>query len=107
MNIKLKQHVEDLHKIDNQRKGWLALSAFVAAGVLGLIFGWNWVNDNHLIWVIVSGGLMISVIWWYWTMKLIRHLINHKLTEAEILHEVIEDIRYIRNNVIKPLDNDK
>jgi len=104
MNTKLKEHVEDLHKIDNQRKGWLALSAFVVAAITGIIFGWNWVHSNHLIWLVVSIGLILAVIWWYWTMRLIRHLIQHKVTESEILTEVVEDIRYIKNNLIKPLD---
>lgn len=104
MSIKLKEHVEDLHKIDNQRKGWLVLSAFVVSAITGIIFGWNWVHSNHLIWLFVSAGLILAVVWWYWTMRLIRHLIQHKVTESEILTEVIEDIRYIKNNLIKPLD---
>ena len=107
MNKKLQKHIEDLHQIDNQRKGWLVLSAFVSAAVLGIIFGWNWVREYHLIWIIVSAGLTVSVVWWYWTMRLIRHLIQYKVTESEILHDIVQDIRYIRNKVIKPVDKDK
>jgi ABC-type bacteriocin/lantibiotic exporter with double-glycine peptidase domain len=104
MNIKIKKHVEDLHKIDNQRKAWLVLSGFVVAVVLGIIFGWGWVHSNHLVWLAVSAGLIATTVWWYWTMRLVRHVIQYKLTESEILQEVVEDIRYIRNNLVKPLD---
>jgi ABC-type bacteriocin/lantibiotic exporter with double-glycine peptidase domain len=104
MTPKLKEHIKDLHQIDNQRKGWLFLSAFVSAAVLGIIFGWNWVNEYHLVWVFVSAGLVLAVVWWYWTMRLIRHLIQYKTTESEILQDIVADIRYIKNKVIEPLD---
>jgi ABC-type bacteriocin/lantibiotic exporter with double-glycine peptidase domain len=101
MKIKIKKHIEELHIIDSQRKGWLVLSAFVASGLLGIIFGWNAVQQYHLVWLVVSGGLIISMIWWYWTMRLINHLIHYKVTESEILSDIVEDIRTIKNEVRK------
>ena len=104
MSTKLLKHVEELHKIDNQRKGWLVLSAFVSAAVLGIIFGWNWVNEHHLVWIMVSSGLVLAVVWWYWTMRLIRHLVQYKVTESEILTDIVKDIQYIRNKIEEPID---
>ena len=101
MKIKIKKHIEELHIIDSQRKGWLVLSAFVASGLLGIIFGWNAVQQYHLVWLVVSGGLIVSMIWWYWTMRLINHLIHYKVTESEILSDIVEDIRTIKNEVRK------
>lgn len=111
MNKKLKKHIEELHIIDSQRKGWLVLSAFVSIAVLGIIFGWNSVRENQLVWLVVSLGLVVSMIWWYWTMRLIRHLINYKVAESEILTDVVKEIRYIKREVVKispqPVDKDK
>jgi ABC-type bacteriocin/lantibiotic exporter with double-glycine peptidase domain len=101
MKTKIKKHIEELHIIDSQRKGWLVLSAFVASGLLGIIFGWNAVQQYHLVWLVVSGGLIVSMIWWYWTMRLINHLIHYKVTESEILSDIVEDIRMIKNEVRK------
>lgn len=98
------KHIEKLHVIDNERKGWLFLSAFVAAGVLGIIFGWGSVRESHLIWLMVTAGLILSVVWWYWTMKLVRHMLEFKREESEILIGMVKEIRYIRNKVIKDLD---
>jgi predicted membrane channel-forming protein YqfA (hemolysin III family) len=106
MNKKLRKHIEELHIIDSQRKGWLVLSAFVASGVLGIIFGWNTVQEHRLVWAVVSLGLIISVIWWYWTMRLVRHLIHYKVTESEILTDIVQDIRYIKKEVIKNTSED-
>lgn len=100
----IKRHIEELHIIDSQRKGWLVLSAFVAVGTLGIIFGWNFVHNHYLIWLMVSSGLLLSVIWWYWTMKLIRHIIEFKLTESQILTDIIEEVKTIKNIVTKEVD---
>jgi ABC-type bacteriocin/lantibiotic exporter with double-glycine peptidase domain len=103
MKIKIKKHIEELHIIDSQRKGWLVLSAVVAAGLLGIIFGWNAVQQYHLVWLVVGGGLIISMIWWFWTMRLINHLIHYKVTESEILNDIVEDIRAIKDEVRKTI----
>jgi hypothetical protein len=95
----MNKHIETLQKFDQERKSWLVLSAFVAVGILGIIFGWNAVQTNHLIWVVSSLGLIIAVIWWYWTMRLIRHLIEHKIFEAVILQDIVKDIRHIKDEV--------
>jgi len=103
MKATIKKHIEELHIINSQRKGWLVLSAFVGVGVLGIIFGWNTVQQYHLVWLVVTGGLIISMIWWYWTMKLISHLIHYKVTESEILMDIVADIREIKNEVKKTI----
>jgi len=109
--MKIKKHIDELHIIDSQRKGWLVLSAFVAFGILGIVFGWNFVHDSRLVWVLVSLGLIVSMTWWYWTMRLVRHLLHYKVTESEILVDLVKDIREIKTEVIKILppevDKDK
>lgn len=104
MNTRLKKHLEELRSLDAQRKGWLVLSGFVAVGVLGIIFGWNWVHQHHIVWIVVSLGLLLSVIWWYWTMRLIRQLLSHKSTEAEILNDLLTDIKDLKKDIRKSLD---
>ena len=107
MKTNIKKHIEELHIIDSQRKGWLVLSAFVASGLLGIIFGWSAVEKYHLVWLVVGGGLIISMIWWYWTMRLINHLIHYKVTESDILNDIVEDIREIKNEVRKSYTNSR
>ena len=99
MEQRLKHHLNKLHQFDTERRGWLVLSGFVVIAVLGVIFGWNLVVQSHLIWVIVSAGLTISVVWWYWTMKLVRHLISSKTDEYLILSEIIQGIQEVKQDV--------
>jgi hypothetical protein len=99
MENKLKQHLNQLHRYNKERKGWLVLSGFVAATVVGIIYNWNIVIESHTAWLFGSAGFTLTVIWWYWTMKVIRHLIQAKTDEYMILSEIISDIKIIRKNI--------
>jgi hypothetical protein len=97
---KLIQHEEKLNKFDKQRKLWLMASAFVVIAVLGIIFDWNQIRENRLIWVASSTGLTITVIWWYWTMKLLRELIAHRRAESQLLREIVSDFKSVIREII-------
>lgn len=99
MEKNLSKHQDHLKAFDKQRKAWLALSAFVVIAVGDIIFNWSAVTTNYLVWVLVSCGLLVAVVWWYWTMRLIKQLINHRIEEAEILHDIVSDIKDIKKEV--------
>jgi O-antigen/teichoic acid export membrane protein len=108
--MKIKEHIEELHIIDSQRKVWLRLSALVTVIVGGVAFGWDFITTNKFVWTLIAGGVGVSIIWWYWTMRLVRHLIHFKLVESELLIEIVEDIRHVKKeikNIVNTVDNDK
>jgi uncharacterized membrane protein len=86
----------ELDQINKERIFWLRISVFVSMAVLGII--WN-CNSTHINWVLLSLALGISVIWWYWTMRIIRITLDHRRTEVEILHGIIDDIKEIKTKV--------
>lgn len=97
----LRLHIEELKKIDSHRKVWMFLSAFVVATVIGIIFRWDYVMQSKFVWLVSSLGLTISMVWWYWTMRLVRYIVHYKSTEAIILQELIDEIRFIKTEVMK------
>lgn len=86
----------ELDQINKERIFWLRISVFVSMAVLGIIWIWN---STHISWVLLSLALGISVIWWYWTMRIIRITLDHRRTEVEILHGIIDDIKEIKTKV--------
>jgi uncharacterized protein (DUF2062 family) len=92
---------EDLLRFDAERKFWLAVSGFFAAAVIAVIYRWNDILSNHLVWITTASMLTISVIWWYWTMRVIRTILGHRRAEIEILHDLIIDIKEIKTEVSK------
>jgi hypothetical protein len=99
MASKLNTIKQSIGKLNIERKLWLALSGLVVAASFVLFLGWNTIQVNHLQWVFVTAGVTVSMVWWFWTMRLIRIILNHRLTEVEILQEIVSDIRDIKDNV--------
>ena len=104
MLIEIKKTDKELEKINNQRKKWLMASSVVFVGIISLIFTWEWINhlDSTIVWwMITSIMLIISINWWYWTMKVVRQLIYHQKLEFNILSDIIIEIKSIKENLNK------
>jgi hypothetical protein len=100
---KIKDHTEELEKIYKQRRQWLYASSIVYTGVILLIFGWDYVDSLHndkIWWVVISISLLISVNWWYWTMKSLATLVRSIYDEYEILNEVTDNIEELREVIV-------
>jgi hypothetical protein len=99
MEQKINQQIKKLKNLDIERKGWLMVSGFIIISILGIIFDWNTVMVFKLQYALVGAGLIISVVWWFWTMRIIRLLINHRIVETETLKEILIDIKSIRREI--------
>jgi hypothetical protein len=97
----LTRHITDLKRIEIQRRWWLMLSAVVTSTIGYIIFEWQTVHDLKLGWAIVSLSLILAVVWWYWTMRVIRCFINFRKEETEILMDIVREVREIKDQVRK------
>lgn len=97
----LNSHSHLLDNLDKQRKLWLRISGFIAVSVLIILYDWNLIYKYNLSILVVSLGLLVSVAWWYWTMSLIRKLLDTRIREAEILENLSSDIEELKK-AIKP-----
>jgi uncharacterized membrane protein len=102
MASKLEKIKKDLTRFNKERKFWLLVSGFITAAAVAISLEWNEILTSHTtIWLVVSVGLIISVIWWYWTMKIVKTILQHRYQEVEILHDLIVDIKEIKTEVSK------
>lgn len=99
MANKLTKIKQALNNFDKERVFWLKLSGFIVAILLSSIWKWELIQSHHLGWLIFTIGTSVSVVWWYWTMKLIRTTLQHRNEEVEILIDLVEDIKAIRDQV--------
>ena len=91
--------IKSLKKLNSERKVWLTFSLVVCLVILFLIFDWNCVQTLHLQGYVIAGGLILSVTWWYWTMRLIRIILSHREEEFKILQEIVDDIKLIKKDI--------
>ena len=102
---RLTHHIQNLKKMDVQRKAWLYLSGFVAATIIAIIFNWDFSSNRNVSLVLGSVGLLVSAVWWYWTMRVVRHLICFRTEETELLHSIVKEIREIKKDVKKTFED--
>lgn len=87
-----------LDKINNQRRLWLYLSSTVVMYAIIIITGIDYIfDDKHkkIGWAIMCASLILSINWWYWTMSIIRTLINDLYLEYSLLSEIIDEVSEI------------
>ena len=93
-------YLKSLDSFEAQRKFWLRMSGFVCVAVLGILYNWDKVMSHFLGWIFSSLGFIISVVWWYWTMRLIRINIQYRREEAKRVDEVMRDLNEIINDPV-------
>jgi uncharacterized membrane-anchored protein YitT (DUF2179 family) len=98
----LDKHLADIDRINNQRRAWLYASSVVFVGIIFLIFSWDWLDHFHLKsiwWVVISVMLILSINWWYWTMRVVRIMLNHQEAQHSLLKSILEDIGETRSDI--------
>lgn len=96
------RYEQELDQFNKQRHLWLWASSIVFTGIIFIIFYWEWLDDvasDTTWWVVTSIMLIISINWWYWTMKVIRYAILHQALELKILKSLIHDIDSVKKIV--------
>jgi len=98
----IERYEKDLEKLTRQRYYWLWASSIVFCSSIVLIFGWGWLDDlrsKSVWWIIISLMLIISINWWYWTMRVVRKIIDHQALEYYILKSIAEDIKKFKKEL--------
>ena len=98
----LEDKEQDLDKLNDQRRLWLWASSIVFWAIIAVIFAWDWIdglNSKSIWWFIVSCMLILSINWWYWTMRVIRKLVHHQKVEYGILRSILIDLGKIKKDV--------
>jgi biotin transporter BioY len=101
----------DIDQANVQRRYWLFASSFVVVSIVGYILGWHWLQaleNPYIDWILISAGLLISMNWWYWTMKLVRQYLIHQVEVITLLDDIVNDLKIIKEEVksLNSVDND-
>jgi hypothetical protein len=98
----LEKFKSDISRLNKQRIRWLAFSSIIFLVVVLIIFFSEKINNLHsqtIWWVIGSMGLLLSINWWYWTLTLIRSVLQHQIDTVIILSEITNDVKEIKTDI--------
>ena len=93
---------KDIVRLNRQRKYWLIFSSVIFIGViLVIVFSTNINNlkSEAIWWGIGAVGLVVSVNWWYWTLTLVRRVLEHQIKMVLLLEEITTDVTGIRLDI--------
>lgn len=93
---------ETLETMYEQRRRWLWASSVVFFAIITLMFAWEWIDhfeSKTAWWFIVSCMLLLSINWWYWTMRVIRILLNNQSKNYGILLSMLDDLEAMKADV--------
>lgn len=99
-NILMKQ-LKELKTLEVHHKAWMIFSMVIVLIIGLLVFDLNELRQAGLLWPISVFGILISVAWWYWSMRLIKILMRHRKEETEVLIDIFETIKDMKEDLRK------
>lgn len=106
MDKRLTTQLLDLKRFDLQRKAWMVLSAFVMGVLVFVVFDHKHLIEYGLLWQIGILALTVSAVWWYWAMRLISQLIQHRVAEIEVLSDLHETLIIVKKEFLESSTDD-
>lgn len=97
----LKKYSEECNEFERQRTAWLRISGFVAIAILIIIADWRYAQDNKHLWILFSFGIVLSLVWWYWTMMVIRRLLTHQQAITNVMIDMFSAVREVKETIDK------
>jgi ABC-type bacteriocin/lantibiotic exporter with double-glycine peptidase domain len=95
----LKKYNDECENFERQRRAWLRISGFVAIAILIIIADWGYVQNNKHLWILFSAGTVLSLVWWYWTMMVIRRLLTHQQAITSIMIEMFSAVKEVKETM--------
>ena len=86
-----------LTKFKTQYNYWIKFSVIFLILLISTFIEWKYLVDLRF--VIMGFFTLIAAGWWYWTMFLVKTLVDQRQEEIKILNDVIADLKDIKNNL--------
>jgi len=100
----LEDYNQRLKNIKLQKQSWVTLSIIFVVLLISVIIEWGDITqvNNPYLWVFIFAILILtSIIWWFWTMRIMSTFLNHRKQEIMILEEIVIDIKQMKSDIEK------
>ena len=85
-----------------QKKLWMGFSFIFVILILLAILEWEQIMNlkyQPVQFFIFGFFIIVSVIWWYWTMSMIKKLLTMRQLEVKILEDLVKDINQVKKDI--------
>jgi len=95
--------IQILKALENQAARWIVLGIAAVVFYLIIILNWSLIDRYHLLIPLGALAAAGTMIWWFWTMKIVTTLLNLQRDESMSLDEILKEVRAIREEVQKEI----
>lgn len=93
------KYLHKISKINRQKVLWYKLSLFVVIGIVFLIYDYDMIVSQRLERWFVFAAVIVSAIWWYWTMGVLSTLLQIKNMQINMLEDIMLILKDIKKDV--------
>jgi hypothetical protein len=100
---KLTVFQEDIVQLNRYHKLWLIFSIISSSIIILIFISWDFIigkNSNLLKWSIISLEISLSIIWWLWTINLVKKMLRYQHSILDILLDITNGINEIKTEVL-------
>lgn len=98
----LKDFNENIKRLKCQKRIWLMFSSLLFLSILLLTLFAEYISkiqSQTFWWSVGIFGLIILFNWWYWTITLVRRVLQYQEYVVIILNEITEDVRDLKSDI--------
>lgn len=94
---------ELLKALESQTAGWIVLGLVAVVFYPIVFFNWELIEKLQLIIPLGFAAIAGTMIWWFWTMRIVFALLKLQRDEALSLDEILKEVKTIRQEVQKEI----
>jgi hypothetical protein len=98
-------HYKEIKIFNWQSQVWILLSIGVIATIISIIYNWKSLQGTEMLRNLGIVGISGAVVWWYWTMYTIQRLLKQRLAEHQSLVDLVDQIKFIKDEIKKSFIN--
>ena len=92
-----------LKALEAQTASWIVLGLFAVLFYPIVFFNWELINRLQLVIPLGFVAIAGTMVWWFWTMKIIFTLLKLQREESMSLDEILREVKAIRLEVQKEI----
>jgi hypothetical protein len=94
-----KTKLKILQELEAQTALWIVLGIGAAIIYPILFFSWDFISSLNLIIPLLVIAASGTIVWWFWTMKIIFTVLKLQKNEHMSFQEIVKEIKEIREEI--------
>lgn len=92
-----------LRALEDQAARWIILGISAVIFYPIIFLNWSFIDKYNLLIPLVALAVAGTMLWWFWTMRIVTTLLKLQRDESMSLDEILKEVKAIREEVQKEI----